>query len=216
MVSAGTWFAIKPVLKTTFIIMSAITILIPILSGVITGVQGGGWEDLFSATGGKLLSTDRDVGHVIEKLEHVKANPNQYDVIDVDNLKTRLGQDIAILFILFFLVAKVWAFIWGKFVDPASTRLSFGAMSVIIVLALITISFLHGSWLFYEKSIDDKKLDIEFPEDLPLYNTLWRLPQHLDFFGIQGGRSIYKSRTSEINMTSNETLNQNIITIIDR
>ncbi len=206
----GTW----KFLRYALILMSAITIVSSIISGVIVGIENGKWEDLARATGGKLLSTDRDISLSVEKLKDIKTNPDKYDIIDTDNLKTRLWGNIGILIIIGFLIFKLLMWLW----DAVFHDLNIFSVLIGIVGTIFIMSFLQVGWIMYESKYIAKQGftdKLTFPEAVPFYGT-YNLLTNFRLMGITGHKNLFEGILPEVlvNQTIETTLPETV-TIID-
>ena len=203
------------VLRVIAIIMGIGTVIFSIFSAVMVGINGGGWDDLMRATGGRLFDSDRDLSLTVEKLKFVQENPNSYDSIDVDNMKSRIFTDLGILAIFFYLFVTLFAFIWNKAISTGEPNIGFGAYIIIIFLVIMIMSFLHVGWLVYESKVINGQG----------YTDGIHIPEAIPYYGIYNFATNYKvlstTGTKDINLfneviQTNETINPNVITIIDR
>jgi len=180
--------------RFSFFLMGAGMIVFSIISALIVGLSGEGWEEFARATGGKILSTDRDIGITVEKLEDIKSNPSNYDLIDVDNTKTRLWQDIILLGVIFYfffwLGVKLWDGLWHD--------TNFATYIVVAIFTILLMSMFQIGWLIYEskyiesKSISDK---ITFPEAMPFYGT-YHFFRNIKLLSVTGDKKIYEETPS--------------------
>lgn len=213
----GTW----KFLRIALIIMSAGAVVFSIFSAIITGASGGGWDDLARSTGGRLISADRDIGLTVEKLKDVQLNPQNYDSIDVDNMKSRIFFNIGIFIIVGFLIFKFFVWFWSKAISTGEANVGFGAYAIIIVFTLLILSFLQMGWLVYEsKFIDDAGYfdRIHAPEAIPFYG-IYNFVRNIDIMKISGGKDLPLGLEKEVvNTTENiiENINPDILNIVDR
>ena len=199
------------------IIIGLGTVILSIVYAIIVGFNGGGWDDLMWATGGRIFDSDRDLSLTTEKLKVVQENPSLYDSIDVDSLKSRIFFDLGILTMFFYIFFQIMVFIWNKQVSTGEHNIGFGAYIIITLLVLGIMSFLHVGWLVYEsKAINDQGYTdgIHIPEAIPYYG-LYNFISNYKLLGVTGTKGL-NLFDKDVQQTNDTIINPNIITIIDR
>lgn len=193
-------------LKYASIIIGAGMIVFSILSSAIVGFSGGGWDDFARATGGRLLNADRDNGITTDKLLDVQANPQNYDGIDVDNMKSRIWYNFGIFAIIFYVLfwfgVKIWDGLWHD--------VNFATYVVVGVITVLILGGMQFGWLVYESKVIDNQgyLDkIHIPEAIPFYGT-FHFFRNVDVMKVTGTKDIAFEEIVEANLTeSSDVLN---------
>jgi len=213
MVALKTLFSFRGVGTLFLLIMTFANVIMPMVSGGIDVAQGEGWGNFLRATAGKLMSTDREIGILETKLEQVQANPDNFDAIDTDNLKSRLLTTIAMLLFIIYLifsgVKKIY--LHGK---PEENRLGFMGLTIVLLLTMVVVISLHSAWMVIEKNqTGDGTFDVNFPEDLPMYNFFrfnW-----ITLADVTGGKDIFEEIRIPDNITEDDIKFPDTITIIN-
>ena len=202
--------------KGLAIIIGLGTVILSIVYAIMVGFNGGGWDDLMWATGGRIFDSDRDLSLTVEKLKVVRDNPSLYDSIDVDSLKSRIFFDLGVLVMFFYVFLQIMQLIWTKGIDPNSNNIGVVGYLIIIVIILGTMSLLHVGWLVYEsKVINDQGYTdgIHIPEAIPFYGV-YNFISNYKLMGITGtkGLNLFEENIQQ----TNETINPNVVNIVDR
>ena len=201
------------IVRYTLISIIIGTLLSSIISTFIIGLNTGNWDDFARATGGRLLNSDRDSGLTTDKLLDVKANPQNYDSIDVDSLKNRLLINLGIFVVLFILLFKLGLVIWDNIWQHSVNFVTYIVISVFIIGFM---AFLQVGWLVYEsKAIDNMGYTdkIHYPEAVPFYGT-FHFFSNLGVYNVKGTKEI--NFNNKVIQTNDTIINPNIVTIIDR